>query len=118
LDYDTLIPNSRVIVAEIGRRVLGMMAVREDLNFGWIDHLYLDPSEVKRGIGSAFLAKAKAELRHPIRLYTFQENAGSRRFYERHGFYAVEFTGGAGNEERCPDVLYEFGSSCCKPGAH
>ena len=41
-------------------------------------------------------------------VYTFQANAGARRFYERHGFVPVEFTDGQANEERCPDVLYEL----------
>jgi hypothetical protein len=43
----------------------------------------------------------------PVRLYTFQENTGARRFYERHGFVAIQFTNGETNEEHCPDVLYE-----------
>jgi hypothetical protein len=47
-------------------------------------------------------------LAPPIRLYTFQANAGARRFYERHGFVPIEFTDGQANEERCPDVLYEL----------
>jgi ribosomal protein S18 acetylase RimI-like enzyme len=42
-----------------------------------------------------------------VRLYTFQENTGARRFYERHGFKAVKLTDGHDNEENCPDVLYE-----------
>ena len=108
---DTLIPDSRLIVAESGSRLLGMMALSEDQNFGWIDHLYLDPAEVNRGIGSKFIERAKAELRLPIRLQTFQENVAGRRFYERHGFRPIKFTDGADNEERCPDVLYELGAS-------
>ena len=47
-------------------------------------------------------------LAHPIRLYTFQQNSGSRRFYERHGFGLLRLTDGKDNEERCPDALYEF----------
>jgi GNAT superfamily N-acetyltransferase len=113
---NTLIPRSRVIVAESENRLIGMMASSEDQDFGWIDHLYLDPPEVNRGIGSAFVIRAKSELRHPIRLYTFQENAACRRFYERHGFCAIEFTDGADNEERCPDVLYEFVATSIKTG--
>jgi ribosomal protein S18 acetylase RimI-like enzyme len=49
-----------------------------------------------------------ANLTSPIRLYTFQENDGARRFYERHGFRAIEFGDGSNNEENCPDVLYEW----------
>ena len=112
---ETLIPASRVIVAERDGRLLGMMALREDEDFGWIEHLYLDPAEVNRGIGSEFIGRAKAELRHPIRLHTFQQNLDGRRFYERHGFCAIEFTEGETNEERCPDVLYEFGKARTEP---
>ena len=39
-------------------------------------------------------------------LWTFQQNLRARRFYERHGFVAVEETDGLGNEERAPDVRY------------
>ena len=41
-------------------------------------------------------------------LWTFQQNAGARRFYERHGLAAIEFTEGEGNEEKTPDVRYEW----------
>jgi len=46
-------------------------------------------------------------LGSPIRLYTFQANGGARRFYERHGFQPVAFSGGRDNEECCPDILFE-----------
>jgi hypothetical protein len=39
-------------------------------------------------------------------LWTFQVNGPARRFYERHGFIAVERTDGHGNEEREPDIGY------------
>ena len=42
-----------------------------------------------------------------LRLWTFQRNAGARRFYERNRFIAVEFGDGSGNEEGEPDVRYE-----------
>jgi len=59
-------------------------------------------------IGSSFVDQAKDELGSVIRLYTFQKNVKSRRFYERHGFQAILLSDGSTNEERCPDVLYEF----------
>jgi ribosomal protein S18 acetylase RimI-like enzyme len=51
---------------------------------------------------------ALARQRQPegLQLWAFQSNARARRFYERHGFEAVEFTDGNGNEERWPDVRY------------
>ena len=66
----------------------------------------VDPTLVGNGIGSTLLAFAMAEFPKPIHLYTFQANVGARRFYERHGFVAIEFTEGQDNEELCPDVLY------------
>jgi hypothetical protein len=47
-------------------------------------------------------------LEPPVRLYVFQANIRARQFYERHGFSAIDFGDGSLNEERCPDVLYEW----------
>jgi GNAT superfamily N-acetyltransferase len=69
--------------------------------------LYLHPSVVNQGLGAALLQTALHELPPPIRLYTFQANVAACRFYERHGFQAIAFGDGSGNEEQVPDVLYE-----------
>jgi len=103
-----LIPSGVVTVATNGDRVVGMMATSHEGVYGWIDHLYLDPAFVGVGIGSLLLTQAKTELSHPLRLYTFQANVGARGFYERHGFEAIAFSDGQGNEEQCPDVLYQW----------
>lgn len=108
---DVLIPSGQVTVAEESKAVVGFMAISRDGELGWIDHLYLAPSTTGRGIGSAFVSQAKVELGAPIRLYTFQENHSARRFYERHGFVAMKFGDGSENEEKCPDVLYEWRSA-------
>jgi GNAT superfamily N-acetyltransferase len=105
---DRLIPAGRVTVAIENGDVVGMMALSEDETIGWIDQLYLHPCAVGHGIGTRLLERAKTELGSPIRLYTFQANLGARWFYERHGFRAIAFSDGAGNEEQCPDVLYEW----------
>jgi len=108
-----LIPGGGVSVAVAGgsNEVVGMMAVSQQDGVGWIDQLYLHPSVVGLGIGTRFLGLAMESLGRPIRLYTFQENAGARRFYERHGFRAIELSDGSDNEEHCPDVLYEWPGS-------
>lgn len=104
----TLVPSGNVLVVSGDEGVMGFLAISRDDTHGWIDHLYLDPSEVGRGLGSLLLAEAKKILGSPIRLYTFQSNEDARRFYRRHGFREVEFSDGSSNEERTPDVLLEW----------
>jgi len=106
-----LLPKGGVFVAEGGSGVIGMMGLSESEGFGWIDHLYLDPSSVGLGIGSSFVDRAKNELGEVIRLYAFQENVRCCCFYERHGFKAILSSDGSTNEEKCPDVLYQFAKS-------
>lgn len=104
------IPGGRVRVAEDREEIVGMMILNEEGKIGWIDHLYLAPGSVGKGIGSEFIRMAVSELGEVIRLSTFQENMGARRFYERHGFRAIASGDGSGNEENCPDVLYQLGN--------
>jgi len=107
---NVLTPSGGVTVAIALDKPIGMMARSHDGPLVWIDHLYLHPSVVGQGLGSQLLERAKQESASLIRLYTFQANTAARRFYERHGFRPIAFSDGAGNEERCPDVLYEFNS--------
>lgn len=71
-----------------------------------LDHLYLDPAWMGRGLGDRMLALADERSGGALELWTHQVNSGARRFYERHGFVAVETTDGTTNEERLPDVRY------------
>jgi ribosomal protein S18 acetylase RimI-like enzyme len=105
---DILIPTNQVTVVEKDEKIIGMMALSTDGEIGWIDQLYLHPNVVGCGIGTQLIEQAKAELGSPIQLYTFQENQVASRFYERHGFKAIYYGDGSGNEEKCPDVLYEW----------
>ncbi|MCU7372296.1 GNAT family N-acetyltransferase [Paucibacter sp. O1-1] len=102
-----LLPSAQVTVAQEGGELLGFIASTERDACRWVDHLYLRPASVGLGIGSALLRPLIAGQTRDLRLYTFQHNLGARRFYERFGFVAIAFTDGSGNEERCPDVLYE-----------
>src|SRR5262245_50343897 len=80
-------PRDEVWVAvDDGRIVATLILGRPD----WIEHLYIDASHTGRGLGSRLVDLAKSELGGPIQLWTFESNAGARRFYERHGFVAVE----------------------------
>ena len=103
-----LVPTGGVVVADVDGQIVGTMATTVEDGVSWITQMAVDPRVVGKGIGSVLLAHAIEALPRPIRLYTFQQNVGARRFYERHGFLAIEFTDGEGNEEKCPDVLYEL----------
>ena len=93
-----------VWVWDEGGVILGFMILRSNELF----LLYLEPAASGRGIGTQLLEHAKQERPDGFTLWTFQQNDGARRFYERHGLRAVELTDGAGNEERVPDVRYEW----------
>ncbi|MGH7912210.1 MAG: GNAT family N-acetyltransferase [Candidatus Dormibacteraceae bacterium] len=72
----------------------------------WIEQLYVRPGFTDRGLGSRLVELAQS-LRDHLLLWTFQSNAGARRFYERHGFSAETMTAGD-NEEGAPDVRYRW----------
>lgn len=105
-----LLSSESVTVAVVKSQVIGVLALAQHDGISWLTQLYLHPAHVAQGIGSKLLAYAIATALPPIRLYTFQQNVGARRFYERNGFVPTEFTNGSANEEQCPDVLYELAS--------
>ncbi len=105
-----LIPGGGVTVAEHAGQVVGVLAISSDAEAHLIDQLYVHPAQCAAGVGGSLLRHALqrlARLPRPVRVHTFQANLHARAFYERHGFKAVAFSDGQGNEERCPDVLYE-----------
>ena len=91
-------------IAIEGGLIRGLACIRDN----WLDHLYVAPSFHNHGAGTALLAKVKELRPGGFRLWTFQANTGARRFYERYGCEAVEFTNGSRNEEKLPDVLYAW----------
>jgi ribosomal protein S18 acetylase RimI-like enzyme len=101
---DVLMPNQQVWVAEDDGRLVGWASVTD----GSLEHIYVDPDVQNQGIGTAMLARVRELMPDGFSLWTFQKNEGARRFYERHGFRAVEFTDGSGNMEREPDVRFEW----------
>ena len=103
---DTAFARYSVRLAEADGEIVGF-AARDG---AWLMQLYVKPGWTGRGVGSNLLESilAEAATATPIlRLHTFARNAGARRFYERHGFVAVAFGDGTGNEEGEPDVRYE-----------
>ena len=98
-----LLPTCEVWVAVDDTVIVGLLA----LEGGWVDQLYLEPTDTGRGIGTQLLDHAKSRRPDGLDLWAFQSNTGARRFYERHGFVAVAFTDGD-NEEGEPEVHYRW----------
>ena len=67
-----------------------------------------DPTGPGAASARRFVGLAKSLRPAGLELYTFQVNAGARRFYERHGFRVVDLDDGARNEEGQPDVRYRW----------
>ena len=85
-------------------RVVALMSLEKDD----LDQLYVHPDWLGRGIGSRMVELAKQRRPRGFGLYTFQVNERARRFYEGRGFVATWFGNGSANEERQPDVRYEW----------
>ena len=99
---EVVFPSKDVWVIEAPDHLAALMVIGDV----WIEQLYVHPAWNSRGLGSRLLELAKRE-RSRLELWTFQSNAGARRFYERRGFVAVTATDGD-NEEGEPDIRYHW----------
>tara|TARA_R110002049_G_scaffold23781_6_gene84711 strand:+ start:102953 stop:103417 length:465 start_codon:yes stop_codon:yes gene_type:complete len=72
-----------------------------------IHALYLHPAAQGRGIARRLLQEAKATRTH-LGLWSFQANARAARFYRRAGFAEVTRTNGLRNDQRLPDIRFEW----------
>jgi len=101
---DSMLPKAVVWVAEMAGEVAGYMALKGTD----VEHLYVAPRWQSCGVGNILLRKAKELSPRRLQLYAFQRNVRARAFYEARGFVAVAFSDGARNEEKEPDVRYEW----------
>jgi len=101
---ETLLPQSETWVAEAEGETIGFISLGDER----LEQLYVAPGRTGAGIGSTLVELAKELRPGGLELYTFQVNAGARRFYERHGFRLVELNDGSNNEEGQPDVRYRW----------
>lgn len=102
---DVVVARRETWVAEARGALVAMLVLDGDD----LDQLYVDPGLTGGGIGSSLVLFAQSRRPDGLSLWTFQSNHGARRFYERHGFVAAEYTDGRGNEERARDVRYVWG---------
>jgi len=104
---------TRAFIAEVVYTLETFVAVREGrivgfaaLKESWLEHLYVHPSRFGTATGTALFEEAKFQRPEGLQFWVFQQNAGARRFYERHGCALSRLTDGSRNEERVPDALY------------
>jgi putative acetyltransferase len=88
------------------KKVCGFIA----FNDYFVDHLYLLPDAQGVGLGSRLLNVAKNHSPY-LKIWAFQKNEVARKFYAKQGFVEIEETDGIDNEEKLPDVLFEWRSS-------
>jgi GNAT superfamily N-acetyltransferase len=96
-------PNNSIWVGTSGDRAVAYMSMHDS----WIDRLYVDPIEWRKGWGTRFVNFAKELSPGGLELYTHQENYPARALYERHGFVTVKF-GISPPPESAPDVEYHW----------
>lgn len=101
--HQKLLPRCDIWVAEQQGRVVGFLAIRGS----YIDRLYVLPSVQRSGIGTALIKHAMKLSPNGIELHTHQKNLAARRFYEKHGFLAINF-GVSPPPESEPDVEYHW----------
>jgi GNAT superfamily N-acetyltransferase len=101
---NTILAESEVTVATSAGTIVAFLARQGDE----IRLLYTHPDFIGRGAGSLLVELEKSQAADALELWCFQENWRARRFYERRGFRAVQFTDGSRNEERMADVRYRW----------
>lgn len=95
---ENTIPNSKIWTAKNNGRVVGFIALAENL----IDQLYILKEFQSKGLGSFWIKQAKMIYPTFLELYTFECNKPAILFYEKHGFEVVEK--GIAPDEKMPDV--------------
>lgn len=110
--FKTVVETLEVWVVEASlsgeRRIAGFAAIHDTEDGSWLDHLYIHPAAQNHALGEALLDIVKTQRPQGFSLWTFQQNGGARRFYERHGLVLARLTDGRDNEEKLPDALYEW----------
>jgi GNAT superfamily N-acetyltransferase len=99
-----VLPNQEVWIAEEDGDFVGFASLADDE----LTHLYVESGARSRGVGARLFRHATQCRPRGFTLWTFQANEGARRFYEREGCRVVQLTDGEHNEERVPDVQYEW----------
>jgi ribosomal protein S18 acetylase RimI-like enzyme len=96
-------PKCTIWVGTLDEQIVAYLA----MHGSYIDRLYVDPAEWRKGWGTRFVNLAKQLSPQGLELHTHVENLAARALYERHGFKAVRF-GTSPPPESAPDVEYHW----------
>jgi len=104
---NVVLTQAQTWVARLGGSIVGFMA----LVGNELEQLYVLPGHYRCGVGRKLLDLAKTRSPTRLSLYTFQRNGRARVFYESQGFRIIDMTDGSRNEEKEPDIHYEWAAT-------
>ena len=100
---DVIRPRCLIWVGTRNEQVVAFLAMAGS----YIDRMYVDPAEWRKGWGTRFVLLAKELHPEGLELHTHLQNHAARRLYEKYGFKAVKF-GLSPAPENAPDVEYHW----------
>ena len=100
--YNEVLPNNTVRVALDQNRLVAFLASNPES----VSQLHVRVEYFRQGIGTRLLNIAKDESAGSLWLFTFARNSNARRFYEHHGFIAVQH--GYEPTWKLDDVKYQW----------
>jgi len=100
---EVILGQCNLSVGTLEQQVVAYLGMRGS----YIDGMFVDPSQWRKGWGARLLAFAKNLSPNGLELHTHQQNHAARSLYERHGFKAVKF-GTSPPPESAPDVEYHW----------
>jgi pimeloyl-ACP methyl ester carboxylesterase/GNAT superfamily N-acetyltransferase len=100
-----LVPRNETWVAnDDSDRPVALLVLSDSM----VEQLYVAPEWIGTGLGHRLITMAKSRRSAGLDLYCFRVNDRARAFYEAHGFTAIAWGDGSGNEERQPDIRYAW----------
>jgi GNAT superfamily N-acetyltransferase len=87
-DYESLIVDEEVWVAEKNGKIVGFCSLFLEENF--LHNLFVDPSEQRTGVGSLLLEKFLERVQRPALLKCLEANQRALAFYQKHGWERLE----------------------------
>jgi GNAT superfamily N-acetyltransferase len=100
---EVILPRCDIWVGLDNNNVVAFLA----MNDSYIDRMFVDPDEWRKGWGSRLIGFAKSLHPAGLELHTHQQNHPARSLYEHHGFKAIRF-GISPAPENVPDVEYHW----------